>query len=101
MRRRRLIDMPGHIADDLRGLRRKTVLLGLLHRKSEDEIYREEIDVVVRAARLEGCDESDVEVAAARARRDVADLLAEFREPREGVDWTDDIIAALNVGKES
>jgi hypothetical protein len=97
---RRLIDMPEESAAEWKAKRRSSVLLSLLYRKSEDEIYREEISVVIEAAREEGCDEHDVEVIAAQARRDIADALADFREPREGTDWKADVMAALALQDE-
>jgi hypothetical protein len=71
--------MPTEAADDLKSLCRVAVVLDILNGRSEDEIYRRRIDIAVRAARLEGCDESDVEVIAAQARRNTAEVLAECR----------------------
>ena len=82
---RRLLDMPERQVDDFKGLHRKMVILSLMRGVSEDEIYRKRIDIAVQAARLEGCDESDVEVIASQARRNVADILAECRE--SGINW--------------
>jgi hypothetical protein len=75
----RIIDIPVNEADAFKALCRQMVVIDLLLGCSEDELYRRRIDVATQAARLEGCDESDVEVIAAQARRDVAEILAECR----------------------
>jgi hypothetical protein len=74
----RLLDAPD-LALDLKKLHRLTIVMDVMHGKSEDEIYRRRIDTAIKAARLEGCDEADVEVIAALARRNVAEILAECR----------------------
>jgi hypothetical protein len=74
-----MIDLPPHIAEEMTNLRRVFVVLRLEQGATEDEIYRKGIDVAIEAARLEGCDESDVEVIASHARRDIAETIAEYR----------------------
>jgi hypothetical protein len=74
-----MIDMPEHPSRELKEIRSVGVLSEILDGKSEDSIYRRAIDIAIRAARLEGLDESDVEVVAAGARRHVAEILAECR----------------------
>ena len=78
----RMLATPTSILEQMALVRRISVVRRLEAGMSEDEIYRRGIDVAIRAARLEGCDESDVEVAASQARRDIAEALAEARNDR-------------------
>jgi hypothetical protein len=71
----RMIDMPEDSAREHKDLRRMHVFLAKMRGESVEQIYREVIDLAIQAAREGGCDESDVEVMAAQARRDVADIL--------------------------
>jgi hypothetical protein len=79
----RLIDTPAHLADEFKALRRESVLLKAMEGKSDEDIYQHVVGLAVEAARREGCDEADVEVIAAQARRDVADILAESLDIQE------------------
>jgi hypothetical protein len=74
----RLLDTPAHLADEMRLVRGVMVLERLERGMTEDEIFRRGIDVAIRAARLEGADEIEVEVVACQARRDIAQALREI-----------------------
>jgi hypothetical protein len=74
-----LIEPPPDLVDEMRMLWRDAALARLAAGLSEDEIYRRGIDAAVQAARRDGCDEGDVEVAGEQARRDIAEVLAEGR----------------------
>ncbi len=81
--RSRLLDAPPKMIDGLKHITRVAVVMDILQGHAEDEIYQRQIDTMISAARSEGCDESDVEVIAAQARRDVADTLAECRSSKQ------------------
>ena len=69
-------------ADALSRARREAVLGQLAAGMSEDSIYRFNVDAAIRAARLVGGDEGDVEVAAELEREAVGQALAEIRGGR-------------------
>jgi hypothetical protein len=75
---------PADAATDLKTLRRELVIQDLHRGRIEDYIYMRSIDAAIEAARREGFTEPEIEIIAAQARRDVADLLAECRA--EGLD---------------
>jgi hypothetical protein len=73
--------MPRHVAQRMKRDRRLMVLVELMKGMGDEEIYRRIVGVAIQAGRYEGCDESDIEVIAAQARRDVAEVLDEKLEP--------------------
>jgi hypothetical protein len=73
----RFLDASEEYKDDLHDLQRIAVLMDLAEKRSEDEIYRRQIDRAIRLAREEGADESNVEVIASITRQSVATVLRE------------------------
>ncbi len=65
----RLIALPEEQRKEMAKVIRVALVLRKWRGESDEDVLRKSIDVHIQAAREDGCDESDVEVIAARARR--------------------------------